>query len=220
MSENQKKVENETKFTKDTKERIRDEALDLFAIKGFKDVSIRDIAREVGIRNSTIYSHYDKKEDIMDAIIELLIDEFRYNPDILPIEQLGDNYKPKELFNKAILPLIEQTKVPHIRKIIRLMCIELFRNEKFLNFFKYQYIKPSYEFWTKMFQTMIDKNLIIDYEANHLAKEFFNYFLYLFFETFLLNYDESNFDLLIDKLKQKISRHIEFMFDMIGEKKV
>ena len=58
---------------KPTKEKIFDVALDLFSQKGFDAVSVREIAREVGIRESSIYNHYKSKEAILDAIIDYLI---------------------------------------------------------------------------------------------------------------------------------------------------
>lgn len=55
---------------KPTKERIFDESLELFSKKGYEAVSVREIAREVGIRESSIYNHYKNKEAILDAIID------------------------------------------------------------------------------------------------------------------------------------------------------
>ena len=48
----QSKKQNETK--KPTKEKIFDVSIDLFSQKGFDAVSVREIAREVGIRESSI----------------------------------------------------------------------------------------------------------------------------------------------------------------------
>ncbi|MBY8981183.1 MAG: TetR/AcrR family transcriptional regulator [Candidatus Lokiarchaeota archaeon] len=132
------------KKKKGTKERIRNVAIDLFSQKGYNAVSIRDIARLVNIHESSIYSHFKGKEDIMDHIIEFLIDEFRYDPNQISLDDLLDNYDPEMLMNNAISPIIEQLKVPHIRKIMRLMCIELYQNIKFLDFFKDSIISFSF----------------------------------------------------------------------------
>ena len=55
---------------KDTAERIFDAAIDLFAQKGYDNVSIRDIATAVGIKESSIYKHYTNKEAILQKIIQ------------------------------------------------------------------------------------------------------------------------------------------------------
>ena len=41
-----------------TKERIFDVSVDLFSMYGYDGVSIRQIAYEVGIKESSIYNHY------------------------------------------------------------------------------------------------------------------------------------------------------------------
>ncbi len=52
-----------------TREKILDVAIDSIARRGFEAVSIRDIAREVGIRESSIYNHFKSKYEILDTII-------------------------------------------------------------------------------------------------------------------------------------------------------
>ena len=55
---------------KGTKERIFDEAIELMAKKGFEDVSMREIADEVGVQVSSIYNHFSSKEEILDTIYQ------------------------------------------------------------------------------------------------------------------------------------------------------
>jgi len=52
-----------------TRERIRQAALDLFAVRGYDAVSIRDICSVVGIKESTVYFHYKNKQDIFDRLL-------------------------------------------------------------------------------------------------------------------------------------------------------
>jgi AcrR family transcriptional regulator len=51
------------------KEKIKREALYLFAEKGFDKTSVREIAKKVGIRESAIYNHYKSKTDIFLALV-------------------------------------------------------------------------------------------------------------------------------------------------------
>ena len=46
-----------------TKERILNCSLDLFSKKGYSNISVRDIAREVGVRESALYKHYKNNYD-------------------------------------------------------------------------------------------------------------------------------------------------------------
>ena len=52
-----------------TKERIVQEALNLFSIKGFKGTSVKNIADEVGIKDSSLYKHFGSKQEIFDTIV-------------------------------------------------------------------------------------------------------------------------------------------------------
>lgn len=53
-----------------TKNKIFNSAIELFMLKGFNDVSLKDIADHVGIRQSTIYNHFESKQEILDTIYD------------------------------------------------------------------------------------------------------------------------------------------------------
>ncbi|WP_322172708.1 TetR/AcrR family transcriptional regulator [Acutalibacter caecimuris] len=54
-----------------TKEKILWEALELFSCRGYAAVSMRDIAKAVGIRESSLYNHFAGKREIFDAIVDI-----------------------------------------------------------------------------------------------------------------------------------------------------
>ena len=47
-----------------TKERIIEEALTLFAEKGYQGTSVKNIADAVGIKDSSLYKHYKSKLEL------------------------------------------------------------------------------------------------------------------------------------------------------------
>ena len=53
-----------------TKDKILDKALELFSENGYDAVSVGDIARAVGIKAPSLYSHYPSKQAIFDAVFE------------------------------------------------------------------------------------------------------------------------------------------------------
>ena len=53
----------------ETKELILKKALDMFAKSGYDSVSIRDIAKAVNIKESSIYYHFKNKQDILNLQI-------------------------------------------------------------------------------------------------------------------------------------------------------
>ena len=54
----------------DTRERILEQALELFSEKGYDSVSVGEIARAVGIKAPSLYNHFPSKQAIFDAIVE------------------------------------------------------------------------------------------------------------------------------------------------------
>lgn len=55
---------------KNTKERILDEALKLFAQSGYMGTSMNDIADRLGVTKAALYKHYTSKQEILDSIVE------------------------------------------------------------------------------------------------------------------------------------------------------
>ena len=91
-----KSSKSENKAKKPTKEKIFEVSLDLFSQKGFDAVSVREIAREVGIRESSIYNHYKNKEAILDAIIDYFMSELASSSP--PEEEMEKLMETPELF--------------------------------------------------------------------------------------------------------------------------
>ena len=55
----------------ETKELIQEAALDLFSRKGFDSSSVRDIAAQIGIKDSSLYFHFKSKQAILDSLIDV-----------------------------------------------------------------------------------------------------------------------------------------------------
>ena len=54
----------------ETKERILEAALELFAQSGYSGTSMNDIAKQMGITKGALYKHYTGKQEILDRIVE------------------------------------------------------------------------------------------------------------------------------------------------------
>jgi len=58
-----------------TRERIRDCALELIDADGLASLSMRRLARRLGVQAASLYSHYPTKDDVLDAVANLLTAE-------------------------------------------------------------------------------------------------------------------------------------------------
>ena len=204
---------------KNTKEQIMDVAVDLFSQNGYDAVSIRDIARAVGIRESSIYNHYKGKEDIMDAIFGYFVQELsRPDPDEVPMEVLLQRYRPEEFMVVAGKAYVQRFKDERLGKVWRLISIELYRNKKVRDFFRTVMMDFPITAWEQTFKKMMDLGYIRPYDARRLAHEFFYYCIYLYFDYFFLRYDELTYDEFIDGMIDNLSDHITFMLEKVAIK--
>jgi AcrR family transcriptional regulator len=85
-------------FHNNTKSNIFHSAVQLFSKHGFTEVSVRDIAFEVGIKVSSLYNHFSSKEEIL----KTLYDYYNFHwekscPDILNLLTLAETIPPGEL---------------------------------------------------------------------------------------------------------------------------
>ena len=59
-----------------TKQEILEASLDLFSVQGFEATSISQIANAVGIRKASLYSHFENKQAILDALVKDVLDQY------------------------------------------------------------------------------------------------------------------------------------------------
>ena len=59
-----------------TKQAILEASLELFSVQGFEATSISQIADAVGIRKASLYSHFDSKQAILDAIVKEVLEQY------------------------------------------------------------------------------------------------------------------------------------------------
>ena len=162
-----------------TKEKILQISIEKISKKGYDNVSIRSIARDVGIKESSIYNHYKNKEDILDKILKKFLDileetslessDLKKNLD--NIEQLY--HYGSELFKKQLNNM-------EIIKIWRIINIEKYHNEKVRKFYKKHIISNPLKFWTNIFKTLLENEDMDEMEPYKLAEEFYYYALVRF----------------------------------------
>ena len=206
-----------------TKEKIFDVSLDLFSKKGYDSVSLREIAEEVGIKKSSIYSHYPSKEAILMDIFEYLTNLFEYD-ELLNNKELdlsGDNeilIENPELFyhmgSEAIKAMFSQERN---LKIWKLIFIQMHHNETIRLFFQNEILVKPLIFWNGFF-TILKENGIIRQDCNPelLAKEYYSFPIYLLLEM-SAKYDDIPQSQL-DSFFREAEEHANFLLDCIKVK--
>ena len=59
-----------------TKQEILKASLELFSVQGFEATSISQIAGAVGIRKASLYSHFESKQAILDALVKEVLEQY------------------------------------------------------------------------------------------------------------------------------------------------
>ena len=85
----------------DTKERILEAALELFAQNGYLGTSMNDIAARLGFTKAALYKHYASKQEILDRIVERMnrLDDERAEAYEMP-EAETDGFAEAYIYNK------------------------------------------------------------------------------------------------------------------------
>ncbi len=107
---------------RDTRQAILDAALECFAERGFHGVSVREIARAVGVRESGLYHHFGSKEALFDAVLfETDADErLMLGPPKLP-EFEGDAVGLQGFLEAMVATVTSRYEAPRERKRFRIL---------------------------------------------------------------------------------------------------
>ena len=199
-----------------TRERILDVAIDLISRKGFDAVSIREIAREVGIRESSIYNHFKSKDEILDTITAYLIFELsQFDMGEPSMDTLLAELGPEKFLGEAARAYLQGINRPRIAKIWRVIAVELSRNENVRTFFRTTMVQVPLAAWEQTFGTMMDLGYIRRCDTAMLAREFFYYCVYLLFDYFVISFDETTYDRFTEDMLADLAPHIRFIVQAV-----
>ena len=200
---------------KNTKEKIFDVSIDLFSQDGYDGVSIRQIAKEVGIKESSIYNHYNSKESILESILSYYINEMLKEE--APIMQSEKNLKMDfdQFYKEGSDRFISKLSEEKMMKITRIFLVESYHNEKIRNFVKEAIIGYAIEGWEGLFELMKKKSMIKkDADIKQLAESFYYYGLFLLYEHFIINYPEDD-DKFLKDFERRTTEHMKILFNSV-----
>lgn len=205
-----------------TKEKIFNAALDLFSQKGYDSVSLREIAEEVGIQKSSIYSHYPSKEAILMDIFQYFTNKIEYDPIINKEEiKLDKNNplieNPEQFYHQGSEAIKELMFQETCFKIWKLILIQMHYNETIRMFFQNEILVKPLIFWNRFFTLLKEKGIIReDSNPKLLAKQYYSFPIYLFLEI-CAKYDDIPKEVLENFFKET-EEHANFLFNSVKVK--
>ena len=146
-------------MAKDTKERILASALDMFSQKGFSGTNLRELAGSLGMGKSSMYRHFESKEEIWNTLLDALIAyyEARFgSPEHLP--PVPDS--PKELVDLTMHMVDFTVHDETVIKTRKMLTIEQFRDDRARALATKYFLTGLTEMFTQLFAGMMDKGLL------------------------------------------------------------
>ena len=146
-------------MAKDTKERILATALEMFSQNGYAGTNIRELTASLGMVKSSIYKHFEDKEDIWNTLLDRMI--AYYDERFGSTEHLPPVPDSLEGLVAMTMRLVDFTV--HDEKIVmtrKLLTIEQFRDERACVLATKHFLTGLTEMFTYIFSGMMDKGLL------------------------------------------------------------
>ncbi len=137
--------------------------MELFAENGYDSVSVGEIARSVGIKAPSLYSHFPGKQAIFDAIVEDTSEQFDKYTDAVAIHVRNADCDTA-LFSKITEnDLIEKVRQifnisMHNKSIVlfrKMMTIEQFRSAELSALYTGRYVERILAYHAEIFKSLI-----------------------------------------------------------------
>lgn len=169
---------------RNTKDRILETALELFAQRGYMGTSMNNIATQLGITKSALYKHYTGKQEILDRIVEAMeqqdyerAHEYKMpetEPDHLAEDYL--NVPVEKIRAYTVAQFSHWTKEPFSANFRKMLTLEQYRSPRFAQLYQDYLATGPLTYMTAIFRNLTDS----DQTALQLALEFYGpmYLLY------------------------------------------
>jgi len=189
-----------------TKEKIYENAIELFALHGYHNLGMRDLAKSVGIRASSIYNHYKSKEDILMEIAHELMNELSIH--VYPLYKRLD-LSPREFFLTLSIETNNFFERPQINKLTKLLIPLEFEIPRLKTLLHIEFIQKPRTSFRYYFQTLMRKGQMKQADPMLAAKMYHSFFVYHFYEKFLSD-EPTGF---LTKYESLFRNHINLFID-------
>lgn len=164
-----------------TKERILDEALSLFAEKGYGNVYVGHIAEAVGIKAPSLYKHYKSKQDIFNAILDEM--KNRYDNQTTALKMNGsDAYTDAGIFSTVSEDSLVEMGIglfyyflhdEYVRRFRKMLTIEQFHDSELSELYTKQYADEPLHYQATIMSLLCAGEVLKREDADVMALHFY-----------------------------------------------
>lgn len=168
-----------------TKQIILNEALTLFAEKGYSAVYVGEIADAVGIKTPSLYKHYKSKQDIFNSCVEVFaerMENIRNNMQLPGSKTASFSYETIaeehliEVANALFMFYLQDNVAAKFRKMLM---IERYHNPEINRLFEDFFIIRAIDHEKEIFSKLIDAKVIKGENPHIIALRFYTPIFYL-----------------------------------------
>lgn len=168
-----------------TKDTILAIALDMFSKRGCDAISIRDISKAVGIKESSIYYHFVNKNDILETLLRQA-DQFtedlknKFN-DALAVTT---SIKEEAYVGAGVAYMEHYLLNEQIYKLIRMLTIEKQTNKEAARIYQDMLFRVPLNHHENVYKLLIERGYIANDNPTQLASEYQAIILFIFQKYF------------------------------------
>ena len=159
-----------------TKQEILEAALDLFSVQGFEATSISQIASAVGIRKASLYSHFESKQAILDALVQDVLMQYGEHSIFAKTDwQKGAEGIPATP-DAAVQMIQGQLRYilhdSHISRARKMLVIEQFQNPELAQLQTKQNYADVMQYFTGLMKQLIRQGVLAGDDPQIMAAQF------------------------------------------------
>lgn len=132
---------------------ILDSAAKVFAAKGFHPTTIRDIAREAGIADGTIYNYFENKSALLLGIFERMREVIQPDPSTLDLAQIDLREFLRMYFRYPLMALQGDNFA-----LFRVIASEMLVNETLRTLYFQRVLEPTLKEGEQLLQQWVDRH--------------------------------------------------------------
>lgn len=192
-----------------TKEAIFLTAIEMFSKNGYDGTSVRDISYKVGIKESSFYSHYKSKNELLESIFEWFDNWLKASkPSDEQLDSIIRTISPVEFFENIFLGI--GTKHNEFsQKIALLIMYEQYKNEKAKIFSLEKNCREMALFFENVLNKYKSIKCLPDtFDSSFFSHELNYYFLGMVNEWSHVKLSKEDDNYLVERLK----KHLQFIF--------